>query len=577
MLLLDPMKATGVPRDQQNTLLAVVASWWPLLLLLVIWIPYSALFIWKTSFLIDGARYFGLFDDSMVSMTFARNLAHGNGAVWNAGGERVEGFSNPLWVGIMALIHILPVPRAETSLVVQVIGALLLIGTLATVKLVAERVIHGDRFAVWATVLLVAFYYPLVNWGLLGTEVSAMALVTTVSALLAMKVLDEGRGILALYLVLGIGTLVRLDGSVAFVAILGMLMVLDSGRRRAHALAGVGSLFIFLGGQTLLRRAYFGDWLPNTYYLKMTGSPVLPRMERGWDVFIDFIRSLKWPLALTPLLALLRRGQKKRWLLAGVIAAEMAYSIYIGGDAWEARGGANRFIAPVMPLFMTLFMVAWCEVRRLGARTLVRFGQGLRGTRWPDALTARLAKSLGTAGMVLVTGVSLLYFNRLVDAGSLRADLKDLAGGRLRYALLLERSIFVPGTERYAKDALVVCEVTTPDATVALVAAGNTPYFCEREYIDILGKSDKRIAQSQVPASEDGDSPRVFRPGHMKWDYAYSIGELRPDVVVEPFRDSYDEARVYLQDYEAVKINGHPMYFRIGSAEVLWSNLSAFR
>jgi hypothetical protein len=38
----------------------------------------------------------------------------------------VEGFSNPLWVVVMAAVHLLPVSSAKVSLVIQVLGAVLL-------------------------------------------------------------------------------------------------------------------------------------------------------------------------------------------------------------------------------------------------------------------------------------------------------------------------------------------------------------------------------------------------------------------------------------------------------------------
>ena len=34
-----------------------------------------------------------------------------------------------------------------------------------------------------------------------------------------------------------------------------------------------------------------------------------------------------------------------------------------------------------------------------------------------------------------------------------------------------------------------------------------------------------------------------FEPGHDKWDYAYSIGELRPDVVAQLWHASDDDAK----------------------------------
>src|SRR5919202_1675726 len=84
---------------------------------------YAALFIFRTSYVIDGERYFSLFDDEMISMRYARNLALGSGFVWNPGGERVEGYSNLLWVLYMALVHLLPVPPAKISALVQVTRA----------------------------------------------------------------------------------------------------------------------------------------------------------------------------------------------------------------------------------------------------------------------------------------------------------------------------------------------------------------------------------------------------------------------------------------------------------------------
>jgi hypothetical protein len=71
---------------------------------------------------------------------------------------------------------------------------------------------------------------------------------------------------------------------------------------------------------------------------------------------------------------------------------------------------------------------------------------------------------------------------------------------------------------------LALRAATTVDATIATTAAGNIPYFARRRCIDLLGKSDPRVARS---------APRTprFYPGHVKWDYAYSLGELQPDVV----------------------------------------------
>src|SRR5581483_3534311 len=82
---------------------------------LVTYFFYLLLLIFRSSFIFHGTRYFVLFDDEMVSMRYANNLAHGLGLVWNPGGIRVEGFTNPLWTLYMTLYHFLPIPLSKIS------------------------------------------------------------------------------------------------------------------------------------------------------------------------------------------------------------------------------------------------------------------------------------------------------------------------------------------------------------------------------------------------------------------------------------------------------------------------------
>jgi hypothetical protein len=84
-------------------------------LVVVSFLVYAALFIYRTSFVIDGERFFSLFDDAMISMRYAKNLAHGFGLIWNPGGEAVQGYTNPLWVLYMSLIHLFRISRIENQ------------------------------------------------------------------------------------------------------------------------------------------------------------------------------------------------------------------------------------------------------------------------------------------------------------------------------------------------------------------------------------------------------------------------------------------------------------------------------
>ena len=146
-------------------------------LLVLGYIYYGVRYIQKSSITIDDQTYYILFDDAMISMRYAYNLAHGQGLVWNAG-EYVEGYTNPLWVGYMALFHILPIPLHMTSLYIQLSGLLFLVLTLFFVRKIVEE-FTDNLFVMLGTVALTAFYNPLNVWGLLGMEVSILTLIVT--------------------------------------------------------------------------------------------------------------------------------------------------------------------------------------------------------------------------------------------------------------------------------------------------------------------------------------------------------------------------------------------------------------
>src|SRR5262245_64648741 len=90
-----------------------------LALAVAVQILFGVAFIASTRFDVHGQTYFTLFDDAMVSMTYARNLADGAGLVWNAGESAVEGYTNFLWTLWMAALHLAGAPEPTVSLFVM--------------------------------------------------------------------------------------------------------------------------------------------------------------------------------------------------------------------------------------------------------------------------------------------------------------------------------------------------------------------------------------------------------------------------------------------------------------------------
>ena len=75
----------------------------------------------------------------------------------------------------------------------------------------------------------------------------------------------------------------------------------------------------------------------------------------------------------------------------------------------------------------------------------------------------------------------------------------------------------------------------------------------------------------KVPVSLAGIAD--VRPGHMKWDYAYSIGKLKPDIIVQLWEGDYKSAEPYLVDYTEINVDGLSVFARKGSPMVLWDAL----
>ncbi len=522
---------------------------------------YAAAFIAITRIDINGTPYFTLFDDAMISMQYARNLAGGNGLVWNAGDIPVEGISNPLWTIYMAVFHLFPIPINWMGLPIKITGAILLLINLFFIKKITEHLTSPGSVVPLAAVILVAFYYPLNVWSLHGLEVGLLILITSAAILMVIRGLEDGKFSFWLYILLGASTLVRIDMLALGLATWGFLVIFDPVNRRKHLIWGFLILAGFMMGQTLLRWLYYGDFLPNTYYLKMTGISPLLRIKRGIYVFVKFVWNFNIILFLLPFLLLIFRRDKAVLYLFLIFAVQVAYSIYVGGDAWEHRGGSNRFFSVVMPAFMILFVLTLDELR-IAILDRFHLGNPKFGFKWLEPLSE--------IALVLFTILSLLNFNALLDTLS------------LQYSFLQKPTIYTIGEEKVLRMALFVRDITDEDARILVFAAGGLPYYSQRYSYDMLGKSDRVIAHEEM--RYDPSKPIIdLRPGHSKWDYAHSIKNLEPDVIPEIWPGTLEEAQPYLQDYTIIQMeefkrwlpNGI-MYVRTASPHVNWDKIKPF-
>jgi hypothetical protein len=262
-------------------------------------------------------------------------------------------------------------------------------------------------------------------------------------------------------------------------------------RRRTSA---VCLAVLIVASVFVFQRCYYGDWLPNTYHLKATAGA--GTIARGLDYLMEYAST--WPVVGWPLLAAPVVYAAWRRRLLATAALPMLWTLYvvwIGGDAFPA----GRFFAPLVPvlaLFAGLVLEDLC-----------------REARWPALVVASMCLYLHAGG-----GLWLLHLGP-----------PNWITASYRESVVLAKL----GRERVPRSA-----------TIGVYYAGTIPYYMpEHRFHDFLGKSDRVIARSPV---------RPGPPGHNKWDYDYSLGIVRPDVIVTsgPF-DRPDEhyRRERDQDY----------------------------
>lgn len=515
----------------------------PLALCLALFAIYCGHFIRHSSFVEGGVRTYALFDDAMISMRYASNLAAGHGLVYNPG-ERVEGITNLLWTLYMAGVHTLGVSPAKIGLVIQLTSALILLLNLFFVYRLA-LFWKSSRTIATLAVLLTASFFSLNFWSLFGMEVGLVTLLLTASFYAFVRGHAEGRDPWLPHLLMGLAILVRLDAAVLYVALVAGLALVDARLRWRRVGTLLLTLVVAIGSQTLFRYLYYGDLLPNTYYLKMSNVPVFVRIKRGAIVLLGYLWKTGfavWLAAVFTALATWRRRPEIVVPLAAVVGAELAYAVYVGGDAWDFWGMANRFLSSIMPLVLLLLAVGIViAADRLAALAVAAPWRRL--ARWP----------LVAAGAVVV----FLSFNLVIYEGPSRYAFAQY--------LRMGRCDRVYYNQLQVKTAVAVEAVTTEDATVLVTRAGTLPYFLKRYVMDGMGKCDSVIARGP-------SHPEIgFWPGHTKWDYDYSLGEGKPDLVAEVWHIGWAQAEKWLQrDYRPVRVRGFDLYARTGSPRIRW-------
>lgn len=285
-----------------------------------------------------GLAWFNRFvqDDAFISFRYARNFAEGHGLVWNVG-ERVEGYTNFLWTVCLTPAYWLGIDIVNYSYMLSL--AAFACTLVFTYKLAMEVV--DDRRVGWLAVALLATNYSFSCYATGGLETQFVTALITGAAWLLLRFLKRRSwlSILGAAALSACAVMTRMDATVMLVpcwlfVALDVWRTGDAGEWRrfgAACLVGAAPVLAWLWW----RHAYYGDWVPNTFYIKSAGS----RWIRG-VYYVGLFGLVYGGWLLLPIcgIALWRRRLSRNARLLGVAGILWClYVVAVGGDFMEFR------------------------------------------------------------------------------------------------------------------------------------------------------------------------------------------------------------------------------------------------
>jgi tetratricopeptide (TPR) repeat protein len=436
------------------------------------YIPAAIVFILAV-FLVHAIGLNFIQDDAFISYRYVKNFVAGQGLVFNPG-ERVEGYTNFLWVILLALFTALGL---NTIVVSKVLGLAAGCGTLILLYGISHLLLTSDppaggkpagpgiapRILALAPPLLLAANGAFAYWCISGLETGlfVMAVLLAVYFYLTRERL----------MIIGCAlcSLIRPEGVLIFAIIMIHKFFFRKDGLRTCALYVAGFTALLLP-YLVFKIAYYGDPLPNPFYAKTGLSREY--LATGLLYFWLFLKHYGlWGLlylATVPLYAVM--GKEGRLALV-LIWIYTLYVIVVGGDVLQG----HRFFLPLVPFlyFLVARILMWFSGR---ARKALR-------PVWPAA--------------ILFLALAIFLLPRQWLLGVRRAEIglgtkMALTGTRLNKAF-------------------------GSDFTLAASTIGAISYYSEATVIDMLGLTDPYIAKNpeQIPGIESPWKERRFNSGYL--------------------------------------------------------------
>lgn len=463
-------------------------------------------------------------DDAFISYRYARNLVEGRGLVFNAG-ERVEGFSNFLWVVLTAIGMKFGLdPIAWT----RAIGASCYIGIVLVATAIGKNLTRSSAGALGVALILGG------STALCGSALSGLETGLYGFLLILALWMTGHRRLLTASWCLGLAALTRPEGVgiVALTTAFFVLRVLWKRSSWGDAIRLAAPASVMIAGLMGFRLIYYGHWVPNSVAAKSAMLTLFSQADwpgrfklifnrAGWGYVFAFIRYAFGPVVVLGAVAAVRgmmkelrggasgglnfarsatRGRVSRddrsavlCLSAAYVTMAFAVSIYNFGDWMSSFRLLTPYLAP-----LTLLVVMGMKLTLIGIRQWNR--------RW--VRLARLAIALST----VYCAAGQFQWKRSFAAGS--PDLEI---------------------------ASFLCESQQPALLASTDVLGRLGYYApEVPVLDMAGLTDEHIARSGEPKPPFGRS-----------DFGYVLSE-RPQFIMNNVRSAWHrhlDRREFTENY----------------------------
>jgi hypothetical protein len=375
-------------------------------------------------------------DDAFISYRYVKNFINGHGLVFNPG-ERVEGYTNFLWIIILSIFARLGLDMIIVSKILGVSAGAATLFLSYQISLNFFR--KKDWFFPLFVPLLLACNSAFAYWSISGLETAFFVMTVLLSVYFYLT--NERLMIISSAL----STLVRPEGVLVF----GILIIhkfFFKKDKLKNCLFSILGFILLLLPYLIFKIFYYGNLLPNPFYAKTGFS--LEYVKTGLAYFWLFLKhyGLWGALYLIPI-PFYKDLEVKGKLALLMVYIYTLYIIIIGGDVLKA----HRFFLPVLPFLYLLFSFA-----------LMKLSLMLKNRVIPI--------------FVVIAFSFLTFFLPRNWIMSVRSAEIGLCAKMSRYAERLRQSF---GT----------------DFTLAMSTIGAISYLTDAKVIDMLGLTDPYIAK----------------------------------------------------------------------------------